>query len=332
MAGYVGEVRASRLVALLLELQHRGGATAPELAAVLEVSVRTVYRDVAALQGAGVPLWTESGRNGGIRLVEGWRTDLDGLTGDEAMALALAGAPGAADALGLGAVLAAAETKVRAVLPPELRTRSERVRQRFHLDAPGWFRRPDEAEHLGPIAEAVWSARRLDITYGRDPRSDDAVQRRVDPLGLVLKAGTWYLVGRHRSSVRTYRVGRIRRVEVLEAEFARPDDFDLGTYWEASMGEFERSLLRFPCRLRLSPGAVSWLGHSVDPVAASVALAAASEPDADGWREVELATESEDVAVAQLTGLGAGVEVLDPPRLRERLAEVGRAMALRNVS
>ena len=264
--------------------------------------------------------------------MEGWRTDLDGLTGDEAMALALAGAPGAADALGLGAVLAAAETKVRAVLPPELRTRSERVRQRFHLDAPGWFRRPDEAEHLGPIAEAVWSARRLDITYGRDPRSDDAVQRRVDPLGLVLKAGTWYLVGRHRSSVRTYRVGRIRRVEVLEAEFARPDDFDLGTYWEASMGEFERSLLRFPCRLRLSPdaatGSTEWPSHET----ASVALAAASEPDADGWREVELATESEDVAVAQLTGLGAGVEVLDPPRLRERLAEVGRAMALRNVS
>jgi predicted DNA-binding transcriptional regulator YafY len=325
-------VRASRLVALLLELQHRGGATAPELADVLEVSVRTVYRDVAALQGAGVPLWTEPGRNGGIRLVEGWRTDLDGLTGDEAMALALAGAPGAADALGLGAVLAAAETKVRAVLPPELRTRSERVRQRFHLDAPGWFHRPDDVDHLAPVAEAVWAAHRLDLTYGRDPRSADVVRRRVDPLGVVLKAGTWYLVARHRSSVRTYRVGRIRRVRVLDEVFDRPDDFDLSAFWAASMGEFERSLLRFTCRLRLSPEAAAGLGHTVDPVAAAAALAGASDADADGWREVELSTESEDVAVAQLTALGAGVQVLDPPRLRARLAEVGRAMARLNAS
>ena len=148
MKRYGRSVRASRLVALLLELQRRGGATAPQLAERLEVSVRTIYRDVSALQAAGVPLWTEVGPGGGIRMVEGWRTDLYGLTGDEAMALALAGAPHAAEDLGLGAVLLVAETKVQAVLPPELRARAGRVRERFHLDAPGWFHRPEDTAVL----------------------------------------------------------------------------------------------------------------------------------------------------------------------------------------
>jgi predicted DNA-binding transcriptional regulator YafY len=320
-------MRASRLVALLLELQHRGGATAPELAARLEVSVRTIYRDVAALQMAGVPLWTEPGRQGGIRLVEGWRTELDGLTGDEAMALALAGAPGAADDLGLGAVLLAAETKVRAVLPPELRTRSERVRQRFHLDAPGWFHRSEDTEALGPLAEAVWASRRVVLTY---ERGDRTVTRTLDPFGVVMKAGTWYLVARHRGDVRTYRVGRIRRVEVLSTTFDRPADFDLAAHWAASMGEFERSLRRYRCRLRLAPWALRLLPTVVDPVAGQAAVDGAGPPDDEGWRVVDLDTESEEVATGQLTGLGPGVEVLAPTALREALADVGRQIARRN--
>jgi predicted DNA-binding transcriptional regulator YafY len=320
-------VRAGRLVALLLELQHRGGATAPELADVLEVSVRTIYRDVASLQAAGVPLWTEPGPQGGIRLVEGWRTDLDGLTGDEAMALALAGAPGAAGALGLGAVLVAAETKVRAALPPELRTRSERVRERFLLDAPGWFHRPEGTEALGVLAEAVWAARRVRIRYGR---TGHEVQRTVDPLGLVLKGGTWYAVARHRGQLRTYRVGRIGSVEVLDEVFERPAGFDLARHWAASQAEFEASLLRYRSRLRLSPSALRLLPHLVEPAAGQAALDGAGPADAAGWREVELRSESEDVALDQLVGLGAGIEVLAPVSLRRRMAEVGLQMAARN--
>jgi len=320
-------MRASRLVALLLELQHRGGATAPELAERLEVSVRTIYRDVAALQAAGVPLWTETGPHGGIRVVEGWRTDLDGLTGDEAMALALAGAPGAADDLGLGAVLLAAETKVRAVLPPELRARAERVRSRFHLDAPGWFHRREDTEVLGPLAEAVWASRRVRVAY---ERSDRTVQRTLDPLGVVLKGGTWYLVARHRGDIRTYRVSRIRELAVLTDTFARPDGFDLARHWASSRSEFERSLRRYPCRLRLSPRALGLLPTVVDPVAGQQAVDRAGPADADGWREVELETESEHVAVGQLTALGTEVEVLEPAALRAAFAAVGTAMAARN--
>jgi predicted DNA-binding transcriptional regulator YafY len=317
-------MRASRLVALLLELQRRGAATAPELAEGLEVSVRTIYRDVAALQMAGVPLWTEPGRRGGIRLVEGWHTDLDGLTGDEAMALALAGVPDAADDLGLGAVLLAAETKVRAVLPPELRARSERVGERFHLDAPGWFHRREDTQFLGPLAEAVWAARRVELSYDRGDRS---VRRTLDPLGVVLKAGTWYLVARHRREVRTYRVGRIRSLSVLPASFERPEGFHLAAHWASSMGDFERSLRRYPCRLRVSPGALRLLPLVVDPAAGQAAVDGAGPPGADGWREVTLETESEEVAVGQLSALGAGVEVITPRALRVLLGAVGRRMA-----
>src|SRR3954447_15305518 len=130
-------MRAGRLMALLLLLQARRSATATELAAALEVSVRTIYRDVTDLQAAGVPIWSETGRHGGVRLLDGWRTQLGGLTGDEASVLFLAGARAAASELGLGAVLAAAQAKVLATLPPELRGRATRVRERFHLDAPG---------------------------------------------------------------------------------------------------------------------------------------------------------------------------------------------------
>ena len=321
-------MRASRLLSVLLELQHRpGGATAQQLADACEVSVRTIYRDVSALQAAGVPLWTETGPGGGIRLVEGWRTDLDGLTADEAMALFLSGAPGAADALGLGTVLLAAETKVLTTLPSDLRHQAARMRERFHLDAPGWFQRPDSLDHLAAVADAVWAARRLDRRYRR---ADGAVERRVDPLGLVLKAGTWYLVARHRSDVRTYRVGRIERVTARDETFSRPDGFDLAAWWAASSAEFDASLLRYPCRLRLSPPALRALVHVVGPEAGRRAQQSAGEPDAEGWCEVDLLAESEEVAAGQLVALGAGVEVLEPASLRARLHRTATEMAERN--
>lgn len=320
-------MRSSRLVALLLRLQRAGGATAPELAAALEVSTRTVYRDVAALQAAGVPLWTEPGRNGGIRLVQGWRTRLDGLTGDEAAALFLAGVPAAAGGLGLSAVLVTAQEKVLATLPADLRARAARIRERFHLDAPGWFHRDEAVPHLGAVASAVWSARRLAMRYEVRGRQ---VDRTVHPLGLVLKAGTWYLVGAVGDDVRTYRVARIAAAEATGAPVRRPPDFDLAAWWASSSRAFAVRLLRFPCELRLSPWALHRLPHVIDPAAGDDAVTAAGPPDADGWRTVRVSTESLEVAADQLTALGAGVEVIAPPELRRRLADVGAAMAARN--
>jgi predicted DNA-binding transcriptional regulator YafY len=322
-------MRAGRLVALLLHLQDRREATAQQLAHVLEVSVRTVYRDIATLQQAGVPLWTETGPGGGVRLVPGWRTRLDGLTGDEAAALFLSGGGAAAAAdLGLGAVLAAAQTKVLSTLPAELRQRAWRVRERFHLDAPDWFARPDETTHLPTVAEAVWQARRVDVRYRRG--DGVTVQRRLDPLGLVLKAGRWYLVARHRGDVRTYRVGRIATAALRVDSFDRPDGFDLAAWWAESAADFDRSVLRDTVRLRLDRAGARLLPHVTNPAPARVALESASPPDGDGWITVALDVESEAVALDQLTALGPHVEILEPRSLRAAFADIGRAMASTN--
>lgn len=322
-------VRASRLIALLLHLRAAGpgGATAATLAAALEVSERTIYRDVVALQEAGVPVWTEAGPGGGIRLLDGWRSTLDGITGAEASAL-LVGSGTVADELGLGQVLAAAQAKVLTALPPELRARAGRVRERFHLDAPGWFTRPEPVPHLAAVADAVWSERRLDVRYRRGDGAE--VRRRLDPLGLVLKAGRWYLVAAHRGSPRSYRIGRLVAVTVRTEPAHRPAGFELAAWWAASSADFDRSLLRARVRLRLAPAAVRLLPHVVDPGAAAAALAAAGPPDAEGWVAVELAVESHEVAAGQLVALGGGVEVLAPVAVRRAVADSGAALAAHN--
>ncbi|MDC0673422.1 helix-turn-helix transcriptional regulator [Nannocystis radixulma] len=318
-------MRSSRLLALLLVLQRRQRATAAELAEELEVSVRTLYRDVAALVAAGFPLWTEPGPHGGIRLVEGWRTRLDGLTAEEASALSLSGAPQAVADLGLGAVALSARAKLDATLPAELRDRAGRIRQRFLLDAPAWFARPEPLTALPAAATAVWESRKLELRHGGRPTS-----RRVDPLGLVLKAGTWYLIARSRGDIRTYRVGRIDHAELLAETFVRPDEFDLAAWWAASSAAFDQSLLVYPCRVRLSPAAQKALPRVVPHDAVRRMLADAGPPDAEGWREVDLLLEGEEVAADQLSGLGGGVEVLAPVELRRRLHLVGIEMARHN--
>lgn len=311
---------------LLFLLQQRGRSTAAELAAALEVSERTVYRDVEALLAAGVPLWTEQGRTGGIRLMEGWRTRLDGLTGREAAAIFAVGVPELLAELGLGASLTAARAKVLAGLPAPLREYASAIADRFHLDAPGWFQQPETAASLTVVADAVASTRRLRMDYRR---GSSVVTREVEPLGLVVKAGVWYLVARVGSDVRTYRVARIASATPL-AEFARPDDFSLATWWAQSSARFERSLLRETVRLRLSPRALRALRNVADEDAATAAIATAGPPDEEGWREVELEVESLPVATTQVLSLGADVEVVAPAALRAALAELGLAIATRN--
>ena len=220
-------MRASRLVNLLLLLQSHGPQTATQLAAELEVSARTVYRDVDALAEAGVPIYAERGPTGGVRLVDGYRTRLTGLTADEAEALFLSGLPGPAAQLGLGTVVAAARLKVLAALPPELRTRAARIQSRFYLDAPGWFQQAEALPSLEVLASAVWEAREVEVTYRRDERVE---RRLLAPLGLVLKGGTWYLVALSKGEPRTFRVSRVEDT-VLQGTFDRPADFDLAAFW-----------------------------------------------------------------------------------------------------
>ncbi|SEF81391.1 Predicted DNA-binding transcriptional regulator YafY, contains an HTH and WYL domains [Thermomonospora echinospora] len=319
-----GRVRASRLVSLVLLLQARGTMTAAELAQELEVSERTVYRDVLALSGAGIPVYAEQGRRGGYRLVDGYRTRLTGLSRAEAEALFLSGLPGPAEDMGLADAVATARLKVLAALPPSLQDAPARTGQRFHLDVGGWFGDAEPPPLLAALARAVWQDETVVLRYRRDRE----VTRTADPYGLVLKGGIWYLVALVGGDYRTYRVGRVTAVEPTGVSFERDETFDLRGFWAERAAQFVESLLTDAVTIRLSPAGARALRYSVEPPAARWALEAAGEPDERGWVVTRLPVESVDVAYTQLLRLGPEVEVLDPAELRERMAEAARRMGL----
>jgi predicted DNA-binding transcriptional regulator YafY len=308
-------VKSSRLLSILLLLQTRGRMTAAQLAEVLEVSVRTVYRDVEALSTAGVPLYGDAGHAGGYRLLDGYRTRLTGLTTDEAEALFLAGAPGPAAELGLGPYLAAAQLKVRAALPAELREHADRISGRFHLDAPGWYTDADETPFLHTVADAVWHNRVLYAIYRRWREPTD-VERRLEPYGLVLKAGRWYVVAG--PGPRTFRVDQILELTASDSdeEFTRPDDFDLAAYWTAHQRDFHHRLYRSEAVVRLAPGATLARAVSVN-----------GQTESDGWTLMSVPIESVEHAHGEFLRLGTDIEVLSPPELRDRIARTVAELA-----
>ncbi|MFF5978559.1 helix-turn-helix transcriptional regulator [Streptomyces olindensis] len=312
-------MRAARLIKMVLLLQSRPAMTAAELARELEVSERTVTRDAQALSEAGVPVYADRGRAGGYRLVGGYRTRLTGLHRSEAEALFLSGVPGALREMGLEDAASAARLKVSAALLPSLRDASRTAGQRFHLDAPNWFKEPRTPALLPAVADAVWDDRRITARYRR---GEDEVVRELEPYGLVLKAGVWYLCARVAggASFRVYRIDRFTAVDAGGERFEREPEFDLPAFWEERAEQFARSILRAEVVVRLSPDGVRRLPYAFDSLSAREALAQAEAPDDEGWVTVTLPVESEEVAHTQLTALGPEVEVLAPESLRERLA------------
>jgi predicted DNA-binding transcriptional regulator YafY len=315
-------VRASRLVALLLLLQHRGRATASELAEVLEVSVRTIYRDLEALSAAGVPVYAEPGRNGGCQLIDGYRTRLTGLTAKEAEALFMAGVPGPVGELGLGTVLGAAQLKLLAALPKDLADRASVTRQRFHLDAPSWFKSARNEPHLAAIAGAVWEDQRIVMQY-RHPGSSEPVRRDLEPFGLVLKAGVWYLVARRDGEMRTYRVSRIDGIEVSEEHFVRPADFDLAAYWSEAVAEFEAHAAAIETVVVATAAGYAGLQRMARSHGRQLL---AHEPAAGGRTRCVMTFESVEDAYGELLWLGAEVEVLAPEPIRDRISATASAL------
>ncbi|MFJ2512147.1 helix-turn-helix transcriptional regulator [Streptomyces griseoviridis] len=313
-------MRAARLIKMVLLLQSRPAMTAAELARELEVSERTVTRDAQALSEAGVPVYADRGRGGGYRLVGGYRTRLTGLARGEAEALFLSGVPGALREMGLEDAASAARLKVSAALLPSLRDASRTAAQRFHLDAPNWFAEPGTPPLLPAVADAVWDDRGITARY-RGREAGVEVERELEPYGLVLKAGVWYLCARVAETFRVYRVDRFTAVEAREERFARDAEFDLSGFWEERAAQFARSILRDEVVVRLSAEGVRALPHAVDPVAARDALASAGPPDPEGRVTVTLGVESQEVAHAQLTALGPEAEILSPPALRARFTE-----------
>jgi predicted DNA-binding transcriptional regulator YafY len=310
-------MRASRLVSLLLLLQSRGRLTAAELAAELEVSERTIHRDVEELSAAGVPIYAERGPYGGIRLVDGYRTRLTGMTADEAEGLFLAGVPGPAAELGLGTVVAAARLKVLAALPPELRTRASRLVERFHLDAIGWYHGSEPVPCLAAMSEAVWESRRVRIDY----RRDRIVSRELEPLGLVLKAGIWYVVASTDGQIRTYRVSRIVAAELTDQRFDRPPGFDLAAYWAESTAAYEQSTPRTEITLRVRSDRAGRLREVVgarvmdeaEPVEGLVG---------EGWLGLRLRLDWPDEVAGHLLSMGPDIEVVEPIELRTEIRQL----------
>jgi predicted DNA-binding transcriptional regulator YafY len=320
-------VRAARLIRIVLLLQTRGRATAEELATELDVSVRTIYRDFAALGAAGVPVYGERGDGGGYRLVGGYRTSLTGLTTDETSALLLSGAAApVVGELGIGSLLAATRLKLLAAIPPGMRGVATRAEHRFHLDPTGWAHAAERPQvHLQTVARAVWEDRVLRVQYRRGDGT--RVQRTLHPIGLVHKTGTWYLVATHRRTPRVYRVDRVVQASAREDTAWRPDDFDLPAFWAQWERAYADSLPVFETAVRLGPHAQRYR-DALGPLAPRAV--AGQSTGADGWVQQTLTFDSPDIAMAALLALAPDVEVVKPASLRDDLVAAAKQVAQHN--
>lgn len=311
-------MRASRLLAILILLQLRVRLTAEALAEEFEVSVRTIYRDIDALSAAGIPVYGERGPGGGFQLLDGYRTRLTGLGGEEAAALPMIGLPEAAAALGIGPAASSARGKVMASLSPALSAEAGRMSARFHLDSLDWYHEAEPVTHLPSLARAVLEQRCVAMTY----RSWSATREwLVEPLGLVLKAGAWYLAAAGSGKVRTFRVAEVLALSATDARFERDAAFDLPRYWSESLASFEARLRPEIATLRLTP-----LGRKL--LAENGAYAARAVREA-GEGDVALPTETIDQAARLVLGLGSEVEVIGPLELRGRVREMALGIATR---
>lgn len=303
-----------------MTLQARGRVTAESLAADFEVSVRTIYRDIDELSGSGVPVVADRGPGGGFQLSEGYRTQLTGLSTAEASALLLAGMPGPAADLGLDSALASAERKFLAALPDAQAGRAIDARRRVLLDPLDWYRRVERPRFLSEIADAVWTETRVSVRYESWTTTRTHT---LDPFGLVIKAGVWYVVARSNQSIRTFRVSQIHEVQPLDEPFAVPRTFNLARHWADEVARFEKGLQRERATIRVAPGAMSRIERLGADAAEAVRAAA---PDRHGWRSAEIPTESLDHAAMELLGFGPFVRVVDPPALRRRVRALARAV------
>lgn len=321
-------MRASRLLSLLIILQMRGRASAEALAEEFEVSVRTIYRDIDQLSAAGVPVYAERGRNGGFLLAEGYRTRLTGMTESEADALAFAGLPAAAGALGLGEALAAAQLKLFAALPENSGASAARVAAKFHVDPVDWFRRSDPPDALPAIARALWSEKKIRVRY---ESWKGTTERTLSPFGLVLKAGAWYLIAADetKDGARTFRVGSIHEFRILDAPAASPPKkFRLDEYWRDAARDFEASLKKDVAQLRVSEEGWKSL-HRLGAHVLEAAEASKKKDGKRGWFRAEIPIESIDQAARDLRRLGPEAEVLGPAALRARVkADAARTAAI----
>lgn len=318
-------MRASRLLSILILLQLRGRLTASDLAIEFEVSERTIYRDIDALSAAGIPIYGDRGPGGGFQLLDGYRTRLTGLSTGEAEAAMMIGLPGPAAELGLGTEASAARNKLMSALPDAGAALADRMAARFHLDPIDWYRGSEALPYLPTIARAVLDQRALRMRY----ESWQGVRNwNVEPLGLVLKAGIWYLAARGAEKVRVFRVSQIQALTVSDAGFERPVDFHLATWWRTEQARFEADLFTTEAVVRASVEGCKRLAAQSPRGATAVSAAAPADPD--GWRRMTMMIEDADHGAREMLALGAEIEVVGPDSFRQRIAALAREILARH--
>ena len=308
-------MRAGRLLSIVLLLQVHRRLTARELAEKLEVSERTFFRDLVAVGGAGIPVVAEGGAGGGWSLMEGYRTDLTGLSETEIQALFLTGPARILADLRLDEAAETGLLKLLASLPSVFQRSADTARRRIHVDMTGWGSWEETVPHLQTLQEAVWQGRKVEIAYDR---GDCRVERVVDPLGLVAKGSVWYLAAGVEGAVRTYRVSRVQGARITDEPCVLPEGFDLAAWWAQSSADFKAALPRYFAAFRVHPDLLPRLRYA----GRFSRIERMGEPEADGWAHVEVRFQMEEEAAEYALGFGPRIEIVDPPPLRERVARM----------
>jgi len=313
-------VRADRLFSIVLLLQAHHQMTARDLASRLEVSERTIHRDMEALSGAGIPVVAARGLGGGWSLLGEYRTNLTGLTESEVQSLFVTKPTKVLADLRLEKAADGALLKLLACLPATFRQGAERARQRIHVDVSGWSRCEEAVPFLPILQEALWLERRLQITYERGPDCEP-VQRLIEPYGLVAKGSVWYLVGAVDGHVRSYRVSRITQAEVLTEHAQIPADFDLARYWDQSATTFKSNVPNYVAQFWVAPAILLRLSFA----GRFARVTETDETDARGWRKVVVGFDVEEMACEYAVSFGPNLEVIEPLSLREKVIHMAQA-------
>lgn len=308
--GVQSGMKADRMISILLILQNEGKISTRELAERLEVSERTIARDMEALSVSGIPVYSERGSRGGWLLAEGYRTKLTGMKAEEFISLIISAHPGLLTDLGIKNHFDDALQKLLASSPASIKNNIELIQRKIHIDGAGWHQAIEAYPYLTIVQEAVWAESKLCIHYKRD---QDVVVRTVHPLGLVAKRSVWYLVAEYEGELRTYRVSRIVHAEGLNEPFHYPADFNLAQYWEQSIAQFQQKLPRYPAKIRINEPLLERLEQE------RYLTILQTETPENGWLEATIQFATLEHACEMVLRFGSLVEVIAPEELRSKV-------------
>ncbi|WHY77140.1 YafY family protein [Neobacillus sp. WH10] len=313
-------MRGDRLISIILLLQSQGQMTAKELSVRLEVSERTIYRDMEALSRTGIPVFAERGKNGGWSLLEGYRTNLTGLKESEIRTLFVSPSEQLLDDLGLSRTSEEARNKLIASLPAAYRENAKDFWNRIHVDTSTWRMRKEKMAAFEVLKNAIWKENKLKIEYQRaDGITNEVV---VKPLGLVAKGSRWYFIAfKDNDEIRNYRVSRINSAESISETFARPKDFDLAQYWRSSTKAFLENLPKYEVWVEAAPSILPRLQFT-DRFVQSIEI---ENKNQDGWIPVKLSFDTEDEAKGYVLGFADQIKVIEPKELHDKILVMAEA-------